>query len=257
MICRTCFIRILSGMVIFSSFILLSFCPAIPAGENYLLNPGFEEGGTATDNWITFSPAASGVSFFWDSTVSYQGEKSVSIESGERSIGMWRQVVPASAGTVYTLAGCLNLENVNEAGYCTLQVVFRDSANRLLEMVDFREHRGTIEWISDFPYSIYTVAPESTARAEVNLVLQGPGKVWFDTVHFGPAETGIISGRVPASGPSGGSPGSTSEPLPIPLSAVILTAAAMTQPASFADPPASGRSVASPVFTSERPAISR
>ena len=102
MVRHTCLSRILSGTVIFSSFIMLSSCPAIPVGENYLLNPGFEEGAGAPDNWVTFPPPAPGVSFSWDSTVSYEGERSVSIEIGDGSIG-WSSYAPYN-GIVVTAA---------------------------------------------------------------------------------------------------------------------------------------------------------
>ena len=168
--------------------------------ENLLGNTGFEEGTSAPAAWTTFPPSTPGVTYAWDNTVSHGGSRSVSVESSGQAHGMWQQVVPVSPGAVYELSGYLNVEGVESPGRCNLQLVFRDGGNNVLEMVDYPEHRGTIEWIHDFPHAIYARAPGSAATVEVNLYLKGPGRAWFDDVYFGLAPTGVISGTVSCGG---------------------------------------------------------
>lgn len=100
--------RSLSAMTVVAAlFIITMVFPCLPlsAGENMLENPGFESGSSSPDGWAAFSPSPSGVTWGWADTVCYSGNRSVSIESSASEFGMWRQVVPVTAGTVYELSG--------------------------------------------------------------------------------------------------------------------------------------------------------
>ncbi|MFH1038605.1 MAG: carboxypeptidase regulatory-like domain-containing protein [PVC group bacterium] len=180
--------------------ITLFLSPVCSRGENLLENPGFEEGLTAPDGWTTFPPAPAGVTYEWDSIVCYGGERSVFIESTGSGFGIWQQVVPVTAGTVFELSGYLNVNNIPSTGSCNLELVFRDGGGFPLEFADYYRHRGTIEWIHDFPCAIYSRAPENAVSVEVNLYLKGPGKAWFDDIYFGAAPTGDIAGIVTCNG---------------------------------------------------------
>ena len=166
---------------------------------NLLKNPSFEndsDNDNIPDYWDVFSPSPSGVIYSWDSTVYHTGAHSVCIESLDGSVAMWQQRVNVSEETVYTFSGCLNLQGVRPPGFCNLQVVFRDDTNNVIEIINLPKHHSTIPWIYDFPHEYTVSTPSNAVKAEVNLYINGRGKVWFDDIFFGPTPTGTISGTV-------------------------------------------------------------
>lgn len=170
-------------------------CPEV----NLLANPGFETGTAMPQAWSTFPPSSPGITYTWDATTAVSGTHSVAIEiTGTSRTAMWRQVITVTPDTVYRFAGHVRLENV--VGDSHLQAVFRDSSGAILEFVDLPGHTATIPWLYDFPDEVNVRAPAGAATAEVNLFLQGLGKVWFDELFFGPAPTGTISGEVTSGG---------------------------------------------------------
>lgn len=173
--------------------------------SNLLQNPGFEDdvnGDGVPDFWSPWpTPPPSGVTFAWDNTTYYSGAHSVRVEStSSSSIGMWRQVVTVIAGAVYNLSGYVGFEGITPPSRCNLQLVFRNTSGAVIEMVDFPSHDGTRELAYDFPRELKVRAPTSAVTAEVNLILRGLGKAWFDDIFFGLAFTGNISGTVTSNG---------------------------------------------------------
>lgn len=78
--------------------------------------------------------------------------------------------------------------------------MFRDAADGILRFVNYPTHTGTREFAPDFPSPLKVRAPAGAVKAEVNLLLNGPGTAWFDEVFFGPTQTGSLSGTVTSGG---------------------------------------------------------
>ena len=173
---------------------------AVGTAENLLVNPSFEEGVGSPAGWRPWPAQAPGVDFRWDDGRAHTGSRSVCVEAGQGSFGMWRQVVPVQGGTVYVLAGYVGFEGIAPPGRCNLQLVFRDGSGRIVERVDTLAHSGTREFAYDFPREVMVRAPTGAVWCEVNLFLQGPGMAWFDDIVFGPAPTGDIAGMVTSGG---------------------------------------------------------
>lgn len=168
--------------------------------ENLLENPSFEEGKTLPQGWSPWPTQASEVSHRWEEQLASDGARSVAVEAASRGLGGWRQRVPVQGGRVYTLSGFVGWEEVSPPGACHLQLVFRDRAGQVLRRVDFPPHSGTRELACDFPGGIKVRAPEQATYCDVNLVLLGPGRAWFDEITFAPVPTGSIVGRVTSQG---------------------------------------------------------
>jgi hypothetical protein len=179
-------------------FLLVSL-GAVPAlaQVNLLQNPGFESGSSHPDGWLTF-PASPppGVTFSWDPAVSHGGSRSVSIESTRAGLFMWRQVLSVTENSVFTFSGYCNVENVAPQDNCRLELLFRDQLNGVIIREEILRHNGTIEWIHDLPHDLCFRAPSGAVSVEVNLVLQGTGKVWFDDILFGLSPLGSVAGTV-------------------------------------------------------------
>ncbi len=179
-----------------SLVVLAALVPGAASAQNLLTNPGFESGGTAPSGWSTWPPGAPGVAYVWSSLDPCSGSRCVEVSSTTTFFGMWRQELPVTGGALYTYSGWIETENIAPAGGCTLQAVFRDAGNAILEFVDLGSHDGTIApWMFDFPHVKRVRAPQGAVKVEVNLYLQGPGKARFDDVFFGPCETGSILGH--------------------------------------------------------------
>ncbi len=173
--------------------------PAASA-ENLIVNGGFEDGGSLPSSWSVFPPAATDVVFAWETSPARTGLRSVSVASATDASGLWHQYAPVTPGTVYSLNGYITVEIPDYGAYCMLQIAYRDGGGALLDLVEFLSHRGSIDWIWDFPYPLLTRAPAGAASAEIILFLQGPGKAWFDDISFEAAPTGTIAGRVTCRG---------------------------------------------------------
>jgi len=174
-------------------------------GSNLVQNPGFEDdlnGDNVPDFWNPWpTPPPSGVAFAWDNITYHSGAHSVRVEStSSGSFGMWRQVVTVTAGAVYNFSGYVGFEGITPPSRCNLQLVFRDTSGGVINMVDFPFHDGTRELAYDFPRELKIRAPASAVTAEINLLLRGLGKAWFDNIFFGLALTGNISGTVTSEG---------------------------------------------------------
>jgi len=176
----------------------------LPAASNLLQNAGFESGQDQPDGWRTFSPsprsAQGSRGYLWDERKSHSGRHSVCVQSRVGGLGMWQQVVEVEPGRVYQFSGYLAFERVSPRSRCGLQLVFRDANGRVLQFVNLPAHTGTREFALDFPAQLKVRAPAGAAQAEVNLLLAGVGKVWFDDLFFGPAPTGTIAGKVTSNG---------------------------------------------------------
>jgi len=166
------------------------------AGINLLQNPGLEDGQGTPQAWTPFPPSQTGMTFLWDNMRSHSGNRSVGIESPGSNLGMWQQIINVEPGKVYELTGYVAFENIVPPGKCNFQLVFRSSNNAVLSMINLPYHTGTRDFAFDFPPKLKVRAPAESARVEVNLFLQGPGKTWFDDLFFGPASTGSIYGTV-------------------------------------------------------------
>lgn len=173
--------------------------PAASA-ESLIVNGGFEAGGSLPSSWSVFPPAATDVVFAWETSPARAGLRSVSVASATDASGLWHQYAPVTPGTVYSLSGYITVEIPDYGAYCMLQIAYRDGGGALLDLVEFLSHRGSIDWIWDFPYPLLTRAPAGAASAEIILFLQGPGKAWFDDVSFEAAPVGTIAGRVTCQG---------------------------------------------------------
>ncbi|MBI4881604.1 MAG: carboxypeptidase regulatory-like domain-containing protein [Planctomycetes bacterium] len=184
------------GTVLPSFFLVAAVWPGALFAQNLLANPGFETGGGAPAGWSTWPPAPPGVAYVWSSFAPCSGSRCVEISAATTSLGMWRQELPVTGGALYTYSGWIETESIASGGECTLQAVFRNSSNAILEFVDLGSHDGTITpWMFDFPHVKRVRAPQGAVKVEVNLYLQGPGKARFDDVFFGPCETGTIFGH--------------------------------------------------------------
>lgn len=167
---------------------------------NLLKNPGFEEGDGEPAHWRTFSLKPDGISYVWDDAKAHSGRRSVCVQGTGRGFGTWQQIVDVEPGRVYELKGYVAFEDVARQAECSLQLVFRNAGNRVVQMVTWPSHTGTREFALDFPYALKVRAPKDAAKAEVNLFLRREGKVWLDDVTFAPAPTGEIAGTVTCDG---------------------------------------------------------
>ncbi len=165
--------------------------------NNLLINSSFESGSSGQPiGWKTFTPGPPGAVYSWDGTKSVSGIYSVKIQNSTSGIGMWQQTINVVAGMVYELTGFVSFENIVPPGNCRLQAVFRDSANKIIQFVDLPRHDGTRVFEFDYPARLKFRAPANAVKAEINCLLQGQGKAWFDDIFFGPAPAGSISGHV-------------------------------------------------------------
>ena len=170
---------------------------------NLLSNPGAEEGtGDRPADWrpIALPGSVGEIAFTWDASTAHSGDRSLAIVADGTARGIWQQIVPVRAGTVYSLSGHVAFEDVGQGGDCHLQVVFRDAAGKMLQFVDYLGHDRSRGFDLDFPADLKFRAPEDAVRAEVNGYLQGPGTAWFDDLVFREAPVGTIAGRVTSSG---------------------------------------------------------
>jgi hypothetical protein len=178
------------------SIAAFAFFAGIAVAENLVGNPGFEDGGSTPASWSVFPPSAADVVFAWETSAVRTGLRSVSVASATDGAGLWHQYVPVTAGTVYSLSGYITVAIPDYGAYCMLQIAYRDGGGTLLEMVEFLSHRGSMDWIWDFPYPLLTRSPAGASSAEIILYLQGPGQAWFDDISFEAVVTGTIAGRV-------------------------------------------------------------
>jgi hypothetical protein len=100
---------------------------------------------------------------------------------------------------MYTFAGYCRLESV-VFGECKLQVVWLDSADKPISSFDLHSHTNTIDWIYDNPHEVFILSPKNAAKAQINCLLTGKGKAWFDDIFFGLTPVGDIFGRVTCGG---------------------------------------------------------
>lgn len=180
--------------------LLVTSAPNASATENLLRNPGFEEGQVKPEGWHVFPGNRVGIAYVVDDTTSCTGRRSARIDNRGGAFGMWQQVVDVQPGRVYELTGQVAFREVVPTARCNLQLVFRNSRNRILEFIDYPGHTGTREFALDFPQKLKVRAPDGAAHVEVNLFLAGRGTAWFDDIHFGAAPTGDIAGRVTGDG---------------------------------------------------------
>ena len=168
---------------------------------NLLINSGFENGsGNQPDGWTTFPSSAPGISYIWCNETSHSGNRCVCIKSTGSSFGMWQQIVPVEGNVVYVLNGFLGFQDLQYPGRCNLQLVFRDSSNNVVQLINYPSHSGTREFAFDFPVELKVRAPDEAETVEVNLFMQGHGKAFFDDIYFGMAPTGTIKGKVTSNG---------------------------------------------------------
>lgn len=164
--------------------------------ENLLRNSGFENGDHSPDGWTAWPASGKALFYAWDNTRFHGGARSVKIEALGTALGSWRQLVEVEAGQVYTFSGQVAFEGVRAGGFCGLQVVFRNEAGEVADIVDYPSHEGTRNFALDFPAQLKVRAPANAQVAEVNLVLKGPGQAWFDDVFFGLTPVGAICGKI-------------------------------------------------------------
>ena len=175
-----------------------------PNPSNLLSNDGFEVGrGDVPVGWrgIRLPGGQGSVNFLWDDAVASTGRHSVRIDAAGTARGIWSQTVLVEPGQVYEISGYVAFEDLAPNADCHLQVVFRDSARKVLEFVDLARHdSGSRGFELDFPARMLVRAPEGASHAEVNGSLQGPGTAWFDDLTFAPAPVGRLAGTVTTDG---------------------------------------------------------
>lgn len=179
-----------------------------PSAVNLLVNPGFETGKTEPDIWAKFPFPSANVSYGWDNKISVEGTHSVFVEGkSEIAFGVWKQAVAVIPETVYVLSGyvkfnipLLDPPSRDRQSHCNLQIVFKDNKDNEIKKVDFPYHAGIRGFAYDFPRELKVRAPTNAVSAEINLVLVGRGKVWFDEIFFGPVPVGDIRGTATING---------------------------------------------------------
>jgi hypothetical protein len=80
--------------------------------NNLLLNGSFEDGEGYSPAYWSPNEVGSGADFVWDSTHSYQGNRSVKISSATPNDARWFQVVSVQPDTDYRLSGWIKTGNV-------------------------------------------------------------------------------------------------------------------------------------------------
>jgi hypothetical protein len=156
------------------------------AGENILLNSGFEEGiDSKPVYWQQASIPAENLTMFWDSEIKYNGNGSISIHNthiyDETVHNNWYQNPKAiPIGYTIELSGWIktvDAESVNIAVSC-LDENFESVAFGTTE--GKYTINGTTDWQMYKARAIYV--PYETEKITVMLMLTGTGQVWFDDV---------------------------------------------------------------------------
>ena len=155
------------------------------AGDNLLLNPGFENG---LDNWtpVITTPATISVSF--DNAVKYDGDQSLKIVlGGDGYRGTYDQICPAEEKETYKLSGFIKTEagDGKTIGEISIQIYCYDSGGSYLGAEGFTQYQlkntGTTGWTKYETPEI--TAPTGTASIHVRFnALNGSGTVWLDNL---------------------------------------------------------------------------
>jgi hypothetical protein len=169
--------------------------------QNLLCNPSFEEGaGEQPECWKPFSPGSGKPTYTW-STRASAGKRGAALEGADpKSLGMWQQIVAVAEDTVYLVSAQVGFEGIEPPGRCHLQLVFRGEGQELLSMLDLPSHSRSRALDLDFPTGLKVRAPTGARSAEVNLVLAGVGKAFFDEVSLQAAPLGTVAGQISVSG---------------------------------------------------------
>ncbi len=167
---------------------------AVPASQNILTDSGIENGGDKPDNWEQ-GAAIDGVTYFWCKSEAFEGKASLCIEkTAERDfpIAQWLQTV--------------NRQGDRPALRVSAQVKADKMTKAVLDVLFLDEHGNWVshKWAAyigskaggdppashDWKLYCGTVPiPKEAKKICIGLQVYGPGKVWFDDVRAGYADT--------------------------------------------------------------------
>jgi hypothetical protein len=194
---------IIAWLVVITAFITVN-SGRLQAQElvNLLQNPGFESGDMMPDSWTISPYPSSEVVFAWNDKVSARGKYCVSIESvSENATGRWSQTVPVAPETVYALSGAIMFDTPSRDNSCYLQIVFKNSNLEMVKKYNYPAHfYSRLEFNYDFPDELKVRSPIDAVFADINLILKGKGKAWFDEINFVRVPVGDVSGVVTSGG---------------------------------------------------------
>jgi len=175
----------------------------VPAGENLVANPSFEDGaGEWPDGWaFTVNQPTKVVRFWADEACTGERSAGVRSEAGNAS-GYWAQDVAVQADTDYLLTARVQIE----AGKVLLRAYGRNAGGEFLKSFDRRaydQRRGTHIMAPVFWEPAWIIDMVREPWAPVNLLLRTdpdvatiqvhigsyfePGTMYIDDVYLGPA----------------------------------------------------------------------
>lgn len=145
------------------------------ADANLLLNPSFETGSSAPDDWETWEP---GGTFEWYSGDARTGSKSVKI-GGPLGLAMtWQRVIGASAGEIYQTSTWAKFASGSGNGTLKLEYHGVGSPGPKLQTTT-NSFTATGTWTE---ISVSGEAPPNTDKVTAALVGESGGYVLFDDV---------------------------------------------------------------------------
>ena len=167
---------------------------AIPKSQNILKNSGIETGDKAPDGWQQ-GAAIEGVTYSWDKKVAFEGMASLCIEKTAQRyfpIAQWSQTVDRQGnGPTLLVSAQVKAENMTKA---ILDVAFLDEhgnwvSHQWAAFIGIKEEGeppANHDWRL---YSGKVEIPPQTKKLCIGLQVYGPGKVWFDDVRAGYADS--------------------------------------------------------------------
>lgn len=166
----------------------------VPKSQNLLKNPGIETGDKTPDAWRQ-GAALEGVTYSWDKNVAFEGTASLGIEKTAPTyfpVAQWSQNVERQ-GTASTLSvsAQVKAEKMTKA---ILDVVFLDGQGNWVshQWVAYIGAKAQGDPPADHDWKLYAgnvQIPPETKTLSIGLQVYGPGKIWFDDVRAGYAET--------------------------------------------------------------------
>lgn len=167
-------------LLCFCLFSTLSFSQIIDFKEGP--NLGFERTmfkGKLPDKWFEWG---SGYKLKIDTSIRFEGKKSVSIESSleikNGNFGNVAYEIPANfEASEIELKAYLKLENVTDGSVGLLLRIDGSEGTLAFDNMNQRNIRGTSDWKQ---YSIKLKYPENAKRIYIGALLTGKGKIWVD-----------------------------------------------------------------------------
>ncbi len=178
----------MTGMMCWTVLVAWGACGAVAqAGENLLLNPGFEAGERSVSHWSRGAKVP-GVRYLWNRENGYEGRASLCLHKTAKRffpIAQWYQTVERQGESpALEVSAQIKAEQVTKA---ILDVAFLDARGKSIshEWASYIGRKESGEDLATHDWKVYSGRvgiPPSTKRIRVALQIYGPGKVWFDTV---------------------------------------------------------------------------